>query len=215
MQAQTTCPNGESNLSSAVLGGLVDTVAGTTSNALKAAEGVSDDFTSLTRRMVVNTIRGLQDVAATVGQASLENARGGVQGMALLGDDLGAVAKAAALGLVAGTSEVGVQAGAAAKAAAIGLIHGSAEVAAEFGKVCKQNAIGAIQGTAEISSELGVLARQNSLGLIQGGTEAARIFLRGLAELKAEQAVEVAPSVPTADTSDQPMVDKPNKVKSK
>lgn len=193
------------------LEGVVDVVADTTSNTLKAGERMSDDFTSLTKRMVFNTIRGVSDVTGVLGQALLENARGGVKGAGVLGQDAGGVAKDATLGAVKGASEVSGEVGQAAKKAAIGFIHGSAEVGAELGKVCKEGAIGAIRGAGEVTAELGALAMKNAMGLIDGGTEAtlhledgllgaaAKLF-KGINQIKAENAP------PKTEENNQPVL---------
>lgn len=191
------------------LEGVVDVVTGTTSTTMKAGEKISDDFTSLTKRMIFNTIKGAAEVTAVLGSAALENARGGVKGVGTLGGDAGQVAKEAAIGTIHGASEVGNEAGEAAKKAAIGLIHGSAEVGTELGKVCKQGAMGFIQGAGEVTAELGSLAMKNALGLVDGGTEttlkledgilaAAKKLYNGISEIKAQQAAQAAPAPQSA-----------------
>ncbi len=162
------------------LGGVVDVVADTTSNTARAGEKISDDLTSLTKRMVVNTIKGFAEVSAVFGQAMLENARGGLQGVGTLSSDGGKLAKEAAVGAVKGASEVGTEFGSLAKKAAIDFIHGSAEVGSELGKVCKEGAIETIRGAGEVTAELGKVAHNNALGFIEGGTETTLTFEEGL-----------------------------------
>jgi hypothetical protein len=186
------------------LEGVVDVVTDTTSTTMKAGERISDDFTSLAKRMIFNTIKGAAEVTAVLGSAVLENARGSVKGAGTLGGDAGQVAKDAAIGTIHGASEVGTEAGVAAKKAAIGLIHGSSEVSNELGKVCKQGALGFIKGAGEVTAELGSVAMKNALGLVDGGTEttlkledgilaAAAKMYKGISEIKAQQAAQTSP----------------------
>ncbi|MCW5870524.1 MAG: hypothetical protein KIS61_24920 [Candidatus Eremiobacteraeota bacterium] len=184
------------------------------------AEGVNRDLTNLTKNVIVNAIQGFQDITGSVAQAALDNTRGGVQGAAIVGQDLGDLGKKAALGSIAGASEVGNQLGLAIKSAAIGFIHGSADVGNELGKVCKTGAINAIKGSGEVCAELGHVTKENLLGTIEGGTEAAssmerfltvaaRAVMRGVAEFKTSKppAGEPArPQVPTASLDDMPPV---------
>ncbi|MBI3924210.1 MAG: hypothetical protein HY319_01595 [Armatimonadetes bacterium] len=206
---------GAKDISSAALGGVVHVVADTTSNTLKAAEGVTEDLTTLTRKMMVHAIRGFQDVTVAFGNAMLENACGSVRGAAVLGEEVGAATKDASRGMIQGTSEVGAELGEAAKQAAIGFIHGSAEVGAEFGKVCKSGALGFIKGTGEVTAELGAVAKSNALGFIEGGTETAlslekafmltaRVFLRNVAELRAEHAANTGGAPETQPVRKEP-----------
>ncbi|MFN8612902.1 MAG: hypothetical protein U0931_35515 [Vulcanimicrobiota bacterium] len=57
------------------------------------AEGVNRDLTSLTKNVIVNAIEGFQDVTGCVAQATLENTRAGMQGAAIVGQDLGEISK--------------------------------------------------------------------------------------------------------------------------
>jgi hypothetical protein len=184
------------------------------------AEGVNRDLTSLTKNVLVNAIQGFQDVTGSVAQAALENTRGGVQGAAIVGQDLGDLSKKTALGAIAGASEVSNQLGVAMKSAAIGFIHGSADVGNELGKVCKTGAINAIKGTGEVCAEFGHMTKENVIGTIEGSTEAAssleqfftvaaRAVMRGVTEFKAAKPPAnepVRPQVPTASFDDMPPV---------
>lgn len=184
------------------------------------AEGVNRDLTSLTKNVIVNAIQGFQDVTGSVAQAALDNTRGGVQGAAIVGQDLGDLSKKTALGAIAGASEVSNQLGLAMKSAAIGFIHGSADVSNELGKVCKTGAINAIKGTGEVCAELGHVTKENLIGTIEGGTEAAssmekfltvaaRAVMRGVSEFKASKPAAYEPTrphVPTASLDDMPPV---------
>jgi hypothetical protein len=192
------------------LEGVVDVVTDTTSTTMKAGERISDDFTSLSKRMIFNTIKGAADVTAVLGSAVLENARGSVKGAGTLGGDAGQVAKEAAIGTIHGASEVSTEAGVAAKKAAIGLIHGSADVSTELGKVCKKGAIGFIQGAGEVTAELGAVAMKNALGLVDGGTEttlkledgilaAAAKMYKGISDIKAQQAAQAPAPAPAPE----------------
>jgi len=184
------------------------------------AEGVNRDLTSLTKNVLVNAIQGFQDVTGSVAQAALENTRGGVQGAAIVGQDLGDLSKKTALGAIAGASEVSNQLGSAMKSAAIGFIHGSADVGNELGKVCKIGAINTIKGAGEVCAELGHVARENVIGTIEGSTEAAssmekfltvaaRAVMRGVSEFKTARQPAAEPSRPhftTASLDDMPPV---------
>ncbi|MFN8610107.1 MAG: hypothetical protein U0931_21370 [Vulcanimicrobiota bacterium] len=184
------------------------------------AEGVNRDLTSLTKNVIVNAIQGFQDVTGSVAQAALDNTRGGVQGAAIVGQDLGDLSKKTALGAIAGASEVSNQLGVAMKSAAIGFIHGSADVGNELGKVCKTGAINAIKGTGEVCAEFGHMTKENLIGTIEGSTEAAssleqfltvaaRAVMRGVSEFKNSrpaQAPTPRPQVPTASLDDMPPV---------
>lgn len=164
---------GVRDVGTAATGGVIDGVAGTASHALRATEGVGEDFVSLTKRFLIHAIRGMQEVTAAAGTALLETARSGIQGSTVLGDDLGN----------------------ATKAAALGFLHGSAEVGAELGELCKKGAISAIRGSGEVTAELGALANKN----IETGTETALSleeslkltavsFVRGMNHVRAEGA---------------------------
>lgn len=184
------------------------------------AEGVNRDLTSLTKNVLINAIEGFQDVTGSVARATLDNTRAGVQGAAIVGQDLGDLSKKTALGAINSASEVSNHLGSALKSAAIGLIHGSAEVGNELGKVCKTGAIDAIRGTGEVCSELGQMAQENLIGTIEGGTEAAsslerfftvaaRAVMRGVHEFKASKPAPSEPGrphVPTASLDDMPPV---------
>ncbi len=184
------------------------------------AEGVNRDLTSLTKNVLVNAIEGFQEVTGSAAQAALENTRGGMQGAAIVGQDLGDLSKKTALGAIAGASEVSNQLGAAMKSAAIGLIHGSADVGNELGKVCKTGAINAIKGTGEVCAEFGQMTKENVIGTIEGSTEAAsaleqfltvaaRAVMRGVSEFKTTKAPASEPArphVPTASLDDMPPV---------
>lgn len=184
------------------------------------AEGVNRDLTSLTKNVLVNAIQGIQDVTGSMAQAALENTRGGVQGAAVVGQDLGDLSKKSALGAIAGVSEVSNQLGAAMKMAAIGFIHGSADVGNELGQVCKTGAINAIKGTGEVCAELGQVTKENVIGTLEGGTEAAsslerfltvaaRAVMRGVCEFKTSRPPSnepARPQVPTASFDDMPPV---------
>ena len=187
---------------------------------VETAEGVNRDLTSLTKTVIVNAIQGVQEVTGVVAQAALENTRGGVQGAATVGEDVGTITKKTALGAIAGASEVGHELGLAMKSAAIGFIHGSADVGTELGKVCKTGAIDAIRGTGEVCVELGVMTRNNVVGTLEGSTEAAsslemfltvaaRAVMRGVSEFRSQRPVAsepTRPQVPTASLDDMPPV---------
>lgn len=186
---------GVRDVGTAAAGGVIDGVAGTASHALRATEGVGEDFVTLTTRFLLHAIRGVQEVTAAAGAAFLETARAGLQGSTVIGEDVGQVTKAAARGVLRGVTEVGTEVGAAARTAAIGFLHGSAEVGAEFGDLCRKGALGALRGTGEVTAELGTLAHKN----IEAGTETALSleeslkltalsFVRGVNDVRAEGA---------------------------
>lgn len=139
------------------------------------AHGVADTTSQSggTRKMVVGIIRAFQDVTGAIGTAILENSRGVVKGVGLVGADVGALAKGAIQGLVKGATEVSLDLGSATKCTALGLLHGTAEVGTEFGKLCKSKSLGAIKGVGEVSADLGTMAKTAALGAIKGTTEAA------------------------------------------
>jgi hypothetical protein len=184
------------------------------------AEGVNRDLTRLTKNVIINAIEGFQDVTGSVAQATLENTRAGMQGAAIVGQDLGEISKKTALGAIADATEVSNQLGAALKSAAIGFIHGSADVGNELGKVCKSGAINAIRGTGEVCAELGQVAQENLIGTIEGSTQAAssmekfltvaaRAVMRGVSEFKASKPPAnepVRPHFTTASLDDMPPV---------
>ena len=184
------------------------------------AEGVNRDLTSLTKNVIVNAIEGFQDVTGCVAQATLENTRKGVQGAAIVGQDLGEISTKTALGAIADATEVSNQLGHAMKNAAIGFIHGSADVGNELGKVCKTGAINTIRGAGEVCAEFGQVAQENLIGTIEGSTEAAsslerfftvaaRAVMRGVTEFKATKAPVTEPVRPhfaTASLDDMPPV---------
>lgn len=193
------------------------------------AEGVHRDLTSLTKNVLINAVEGFQEVTGSVAQATLENTRAGVQGAAMVGQDLGDLGKKTALGAINSASEVSNHLGSALKNAAIGFIHGSADVGNELGKVCKTGAIDAIRGTGDVCAEFGQMAQDNLIGTIEGGTQAAsslerfftvaaRAVVRGVHEFKTSKPAAsepTRPQVPTASFDDMPPVVAEKRIQSK